>query len=183
MDKIQEVITGIIKREGGVRYENVPGDRGGPTKGGITLDRLRTERGGKITAQDVQDLTEDEIREIYADAYFLRPRIDRLPKCLQVQVMDFFTTSGNWAIKKLQQMINDFDHKCDVDGKLGPQTIRLCWEITATAPEHVLNNAYVEARATFYRRIVQSDASQGKFLKGWLNRAHSFKMQEPKDVA
>lgn len=180
---VQDIITDVLRREGGVKYFNVPGDRGGPTKAGITLARLRSERGPHITAEHVKALTESEIRKIYEDAYYWRPRINRLPDYIEHVVMDYYVTSGGWAIKSLQRMLNKFGYKCDIDGAIGPQTVRLMYDLCARVPAHVVVNAYCEERARFYRAIVASDASQAKFIKGWLNRAYSFTIKENQNVA
>lgn len=182
MSEIDNIITAIIDNEGR-RYENVPLDRGGPTKFGITLGRLQTEWGPNCTWETVRDLTEDQARVIYRDAYYFRPKIDRLPECIEHVVMDWFTTSGTWAIKGLQRVLNEFGFECDVDGKIGPQVVRQSYACLAKTGETTFINAYCWERARFYKSIVAGRPSQVKFLRGWLARAARFEIKEDKDVA
>lgn len=174
MPSLDELIEEIVAREGGYKYENVPGDRGGPTKGGITLSRLRDERSQDVTAEDVRNLTPDEIKDIYRRKYYYGPKIDRLPDFIEPVVMDFYTTSGTWALKSLQRVIRQFGYDCDLDGKIGPQTIRLAFDLANNVPMDVIVNAYCHERARFYRQIWENDASQKKFARGWNNRAMAF---------
>ena len=170
---LDDIITAIIDNEGRT-YENVRHDRGGPTKFGITLGRLRTERGKNVTWEDVRDLTEDEARDIYKRAYWFRPKINLLPWQLQHAVVDFYVTSGTWAIKRLQRMLDQAGYPTIEDGVIGPGTLASAFAFCDAAPAHVVVNAYCEARADFYRRIVAGNPSQKKFLRGWLNRARKF---------
>ena len=177
MKTIDEMIVAIIDNEGRT-YENVKHDRGGPTKYGITIGRLRTEWGNHVTADSVRLLTEDQAKAIYKNAYYYRPKIDRLPDGIEHVVMDYFTTSGNWAIKSLQRVIGHIVGHCDIDGKIGPQTIRLAYEAVSKIGVERFINMYCDERARFYRAIVASDATQSKFIRGWLNRANRFRVRE-----
>ncbi len=170
---LDQMIDDVFEKEGRV-YENHPNDKGGPTKFGITLGRLRTERGKHMTWQDVRDLTEPEARGIYKDAYYLRPKIDRLPDGnIEVAVFDWYVNSGTWAIKGLQKVIKAFGYACDVDGALGPQTVRQCYACLQEVPEPVFLAAYMQERIRFYHSILRTNPSQVTFIKGWLNRAHA----------
>lgn len=174
---LDQMIDDVFEREGRV-YENHPADTGGPTKFGITLGRLRTERGKHMTALDVKNLTESEARAIYKDAYFYRPKIDQLPDGpVEVAVFDWYVNSGTWGTKGLQKVLNAFGYKCDVDGKIGPQTVRQCYACLAVVPEPVFLAAYLQERRRFYDRIVASRPSQRVFLRGWRNRVNNLEKQ------
>ncbi len=170
---IDELITRVFAREG-TTYENVKHDRGGPTKYGITLGRLRTERGRHMTWQDVRDLTADEAREIYKDAYFRRPRIGELPEEIIEFVFDTYVTSGTWAVTILQQTLRDAGFDLSIDGVIGAQTIEAA-EIAQRDMQHDLLLALIVGRTHFFGRIYANDARQGKFIRGWVNqRAYKF---------
>lgn len=170
---IDELISRIFEREGR-KYENVKNDRGGPTKYGITLGRLRTERGRHMTWQHVRDLTEDDAREIYRDAYFRRPRIDQLPDSIVEFVFDGFVTSGTWSIKFLQEVLRDAGFEITVDGEVGIETIEAA-EMAVEAMGKDLLRAIVIERTHFFGRIVAGREDQGKFIRGWVDqRAHAF---------
>src|SRR5690606_30144597 len=94
-----------------------------------------------------------------------------------VAVFDWFVNSGNWAIKGLQKILSAFGFKCDVDGAIGPQTIKQCYACLEAVPESVFLAAYLEERRRFYHRIVASNKSQSVFLKGWLNRTDNLEKQ------
>jgi lysozyme family protein len=167
-DLIENLITKVIVREGGLRYENVSGDRGGPTKAGITIGRLRTERGRHMTADDVAALTEDDVRAIYKSAYFTRPKIDQLPESIIEFAFDWYVTSGTWAVKGLQDLLNDAGFGLPVDGVLGADTLDAAHAAAQGMGDDLLR-AYVIERTHFFGRIVDNDESQGKFLRGWIN--------------
>lgn len=165
---INKLLDGIIEREGRT-YENVKHDRGGPTKFGITLGRLRTERGKHITWEDVRDLTEDEARNIYYDAYFRRPGLEKLPEQIVPFALDFYVTSGTYAIKCLQNVLSDVGFDLTADGVIGPLTAEAA-EAAQEAMGDDLLRAYIVERTHFFGRIVATRANQGKFLRGWVNQ-------------
>jgi len=167
-EHINAILTKIISREGKT-YENVKHDRGGPTKFGITLGRMRTEFGKNQTWEDVRDLTEERARESYYRAYFLRPKIGELPPIIMEAVLDFYVTSGTWAIKCLQDMLNDLGFDLPVDGVLGEQTLDAC-DKAAEAMGNDFLKAYAVERTHFFGRIVANNSTQGKFLRGWINQ-------------
>lgn len=60
-----------------------------------------------------------------------------------------------------------------VDGKIGKITLGAI----ANLDEKTLNNQLVDLRVAFYREIVNRNATQEKFLKGWLIRAEKFRLK------
>lgn len=172
-ERIEKIIDGILVREGS-HYTNHPADRGGPTKYGITLGRLQTERGKHKTADDVRALTEEGAREIYRDAYFKRPGIDKLPDSIVEFAMDFYTTSGTWMTQRLQMLLNDLGFNLRVDGVIGAATADAARRAVDTMGDDFLRALIVE-RTHFFGRIVANDGSQRVFLRGWVNqRSHKF---------
>lgn len=67
MSLVDKILDDLIRREGG--FVNNPADKGGPTKYGITQQTLSEWRGRPVTAGEVQQLTEQEAREIYTARY------------------------------------------------------------------------------------------------------------------
>jgi lysozyme family protein len=168
MDYIDTLITKVIDREGRA-YENVANDRGGPTKFGITLGRLRTEWGRHCTADHVRNLTEEQARKIYRDAYFVRPRIDQLPEQIVEFVFDSYVTSGTWGIKFVQRVLADVGFDMPEDGVVSAEVVDAAEKAQAAMGRDFLRALIVE-RANFFGRIVANDGSQGKFLRGWINQ-------------
>lgn len=167
-DWLKDFITEIIEREGGLKYENVANDRGGPTKAGITIGRLRTERGRDKTVEDLKALTEDDIRQIYESAYYIRPRIHWLPDQIQRFAMDFWTTSGTNAAEYLQRLLVDVGFDLAITKEFDAETCEAAHMAQQAMGDDLLR-AYVVERAHFFARINANDDSQGKFLRGWIN--------------
>jgi lysozyme family protein len=68
----------------------------------------------------------------------------------------------------LQQSVNALRNPdIAVDGKIGPATRGALCGLS----EDAVIEQYKRQQAAFYRSIVARRPSQGKFLKGWLNRA------------
>jgi Glycosyl hydrolase 108/Predicted Peptidoglycan domain len=172
-DGVARMIEDILRREGG--FVNHPNDRGGATNFGITLRTLAAARGRPVSVDDVRNLTLDEARRIYRANYCTRPKIDRLPALLQPILFDMSINHGpGTAIRLLQEALNDAGQPCDVDGGIGDQTIAAARR-AADALGNTLVNRLVDRRVGFFQTIVAGDASQGVFLRGWLNRANEFR--------
>ena len=173
-----------VKHEGKVR-EDVPGDRGGPTYTGITLGRLATIKGvpepRRGTAafeslkKELYALSDDQIKEIYRRDYWDAVKADDLPEGVDYCVADFGLNSGpSRAVKYLQRQMGN-----PQTGKMDEETLK---EVHGYPAEDVITT-YCAARIRFLKAIVENDARQGKFLKGWLRRvsevqAASLKMAE-----
>src|SRR5437667_223125 len=68
-----QIIDEIIHREGGV-FVDLPEDRGGPTKFGVTLTTLREwKHNDALTASDVEALGEPEARTIIRHRVVVAP--------------------------------------------------------------------------------------------------------------
>lgn len=172
-DGVARMIDDILRREGG--FVNHANDRGGATNFGITLRTLAAARGHAVTVDDVRNLTRDEARRIYRANYCVRPKIDRLPALLQPILFDMSINHGpGTAIRLLQQVLNDAGQPCDVDGGIGNETLAAA-QRAADALGNALVNRLVDRRVAFFETIVAGDASQGVFLRGWLNRANEFR--------
>ncbi len=183
MERIEAIANEIVAREGG--YVNDPADPGGATKFGVTLGtlrRLRMELTGdrKINAADVKALSKDQARDIFIRDYFFRPRINKLPEVLQASVFDMYVNSGSNAVKVLQRLMLEMGHVVNVDGKIGPQTLRACELAFGEAPDF-LADAYGIARRNYYYALADRRVASRKFARrrdggkgGWIRRAEEF---------
>lgn len=172
--KDHDIITEVLRREGWPKYTDHPADKGGPTKGGITLATLSDWRGKAATAADVQALTEVEARDIYQARYITRPRFEQIADPnLRHLVIDAGVLSGpGQAAQWLQQAAG-----VTVDGVIGPRTLAA---INAM-PANAVRLAFTAARVRFFGRLVQNNANaraagkdvpdQALFIGGWLDRA------------
>lgn len=172
---VEHIIEEIIRREGG--YVNHPNDRGGPTKYGVTQKTLSRYLDRPATIEEVKNMTEETAYEIYERDYYDGPRINTLPWSVQPIMTDAAVLYGpRRAIKFAQQIINEAGFgPCSVDGVLGPITRRMVTKSVDEMGSYFIN-AYVEERIEFCERIVDSNPSQGVFLRGWKNRANEFRI-------
>jgi len=146
----------VLACEGG--YVNHPSDRGGETNMGITRAAYPDE--------DIRNLTVERAGELYKRDYWDRVRGDQLPSGVDYVVFDSAVNHGvGNAGKFLQRALNRYGANLNVDGIIGPQTIR-----KIPAGNGMLACDILRERDIFYRKIVAQDRSQEIFLKGWLNR-------------
>lgn len=171
---IDEIIKEIIKKEGG--YVHHPYDKGGPTKYGITYKTAKSFFGPSYTVSSLYNLTKEQAALIYEKEYYINPGFSSLPEGIQASVMDAAVMSGpRRAIRILQETINTFNiNELVVDGLLGPLTYREARTINIMWGPWFIN-AYADTRILYYLDIVLKDETQLVFLKGWINRALSFK--------
>ena len=157
---INDIIDGVIEREGGAKVTNDPADHGGRTQYGIS-ERSNPEawRDGRVT--------EEEAREIYFSKYIKGPGLIHIEdEHLRAQMADYSVNSGPAvAISKLQAILGVV-----VDGILGVKTL----EALALRQPRDVNNQLVAARMLMICRIVQKVPSQLKYLVGWADRTLSF---------
>ncbi|MBI1313678.1 hypothetical protein GC176_20490 [bacterium] len=183
--QIDRMIADILRKEGG--YNDIRGDAGGATNKGISLRYLKgigLKRGdldhdGDIDKDDIRIVTPEIAARLYKEDFYLAPHIDRLPEPLQPIIFDIAVNSGPpRAIillqKVLRAQLNEF---IAADGVIGPGTRTKAEEALAKFGVKAMVNAVVDARCAWYNAIVREDPSQAKFLKGWLNRAATFRMK------
>ena len=183
MQSVEQIAEGIIRREGG--YVNDPDDPGGATNFGVTVHTMRRlgldlDGDGDVDASDVRMLDKDRAREIFLKNYFYGPKLDRLPKPLQASVFDMNVNAGAQAVKLLQKLCNDIALTVDVDGKMGPRTIKAAQKAMQMAPEHLVDAYGIERRNYYYRLADRRPASR-KYARrtkggkgGWIRRAEEF---------
>lgn len=132
MKTTHDIISEIIRVEG-LAYTNHPSDRGGPTKGGITLATLSKWRKKPCTAADVENLTEAEIRLIYQNEYIVEPKFDLVKQISEPVGIELIDTGVNMgqkiAAQFLQRLLNAFNKQgtlypdLAVDGEIGNVTL------------------------------------------------------------
>lgn len=165
---IKSELTKILKREGWPTYTEHPDDRGGPTKGGITLTTLRSWRGQNfLSEKSLKILQQDEAISILYKRYVECNGIDKLPNTpLKYQVIDNSVLSGPYlAVKDLQKSI-----QVQEDGIIGPITLNAVDKEGYVA----VNRLLTITRSLRLARFVQKNPNQLVFLVGWLKRCLSF---------
>ena len=166
-DLFERVMEFMEKWEGGKVDD--PVDRGGRTNMGITqrtLDGWRDRQGEE--RGDVWEITREEAREIYRADYWDVIGGDDLPERVALAIFDLAVNSGQKkAIKVLQESLG-----VPVDGKLGSRTLAAVY---AEDP-HALFDTINDTRAAWYETIIEKDATQEKYRKGWFNRLNDLRV-------
>lgn len=168
-----DIISGVIAREGGGRFVDRPADAGGPTCWGVDQASLAAWRGTSVTAADVQALTEDEARRIYRARYIHGPGFDLITNdSLRALVVDTGVLHGPATAARWLQMALGVA----ADGILGLETVGA---LSAQQPPRkaFLGVLGVRVRTEVHRAT--TDPSQLQFLLGWINRSTSFLMEVP----
>lgn len=165
-DRFETALKFCFKWEGG--YSDHVSDRGGKTNYGVTekvFHEWLDSRGELL--RPVKEITHDEVRAIYWSDYWLAARCDRLQRQLDLLMFDASVNHGpGGAARLLQRALNALGETLKVDGAIGGQT----FAAIARYETKALAARYLEERRALFHRIVAGDASQGVFLKGWLNR-------------
>lgn len=183
MQTVDQMVSAIVRREGG--YVNDRNDKGGPTNHGVSLYRyakgkpeLDLDGDGDIDADDIKLVTPELAMKLYKEDFFFQPGYDKLPADLQSPVFDMAVNAGakrstillQRAVVALGQPLRS------IDGALGPKTLAAIAAVVAEKGAKTLNNQFVAERIAFYEGLVARNSSQGRFLKGWKNRANEFLM-------
>jgi len=149
-----EIVNHTLEEEGG--YVNDSTDKGGETNFGISKRAYPD--------VDIFNLKEDEAIDIYWKDYWVRGRCSKVPKKLQAIYFDMCVNFGiSGAIKVLQETANGKGADIDVDGKIGPNTIKAIEKLSV---ERV--RAF---RALKFAKIVITNPEQMKFWYGWFRRS------------
>lgn len=166
MPRFDDCVQITFTLEGG--YSNAPGDHGGATQYGVTQPVYTAWRALKAQpAQDVKYITYAEAATIYFEQYWLPTKCDILPPPVDLVVFDMSINSGNGRAGKMLQTAVGIPAD-EVDGLIGRATLAA----VAKIDPKTLAIRYLDAREAFYHKLVANDATQQKFLNGWINRVN-----------
>ena len=166
----EQILDDILDREGWPAYTEPSAkypDRGGATKGGITLAALRAYRQAPRTSPaSLQALGKEEARALLLGRYVQCNGIDKLEgETVFEQVIDNSVLSGPYlSVCDLQRALG-----VTVDGLIGPQTCGAVEAQRDTIQAHL-----VRSRALRIVAFVQANPEQLLFLKGWMRRVLGF---------
>lgn len=140
MSEFELAITKTLQREGGSKITNIANDNGGLTKYGISQK--------SYPAKDIKNLTEQQAKDIY--------------------YVDYWIASGanNILSQELAEAV--FDYAVNA----GPNTAKKLYELSipeATAEENILAR-FALLKIMRYIHLCQKDATQKRFLMGWILR-------------
>ncbi len=158
----------VLRWEGG--FVDHPADPGGRTNRGVTQKTYDAWRAGQgLPKRDVKLIDDADVHAVYESGYWIPPRCDLLDRPLDLVHLDTAVNMGpGRAVRFLQQAVG-----CAVDGDFGPATQRA---VLACRASDTLAS-YCKLRENFYRQIVSRKPEQSVFLKGWLNRLNSLRLE------
>lgn len=164
-DRFLECLEHVLRFEGG--YVNNPADRGGPTSRGVTqrvYDDYRMRKG--LGRMPVSGISGEEVQEIYFNGYWKLAQCDRFPQPVDMVVFDAAVNSGpGRAVKWVQQLVG-----AKPDGDFGPKTLASVSSYIGTHGSRNMARDLIGIREGFLDAIVDNDASQSVFKKGWDSR-------------
>jgi len=187
--KFDDAFKIVLGFEGG--YSNDPADRGGETNYGITYNTLNDAKNKgwipfNVTIQNIQL---EHAKIIYKKGYWDVVQADSLPHPLDLIMFDSAVNHGpGAAVKLLQKSLNALLRYTElkIDGIVGPLTLRAVNDYIGlgstpgTPPDSNIRYLCIDVllnRVELYSSIVNSNRSQEKFLRGWLNRVFKLKSQ------
>jgi lysozyme family protein len=156
----------VVGYEGG--YVDDPNDHGGKTKYGISQKTYPN--------LDIANLTLDQAKAIYWRDFYRALSLNALEN--EQVALEIFDTAVNcgtgMAVRIAQRALRFLGEDIQVDGKIGPRTIEKLNAWSKRDPEslHKALNGYQFAR---YAAIIEADASQAKFGRGWLRRIQGYR--------
>jgi lysozyme family protein len=169
MADINKLIPIVLRWEGG--YVDDPLDRGGPTNRGVTLATYRRVFGKNKTADDLKNISDDEWRQIIKASFWDVCRGDTIRnQSIANLIVDWTWGSGVYGIRYTQQVVG-----VEQDGVFGVKTLNA---INGYPDQKELFDRLWQRRRQHFEAIAARDATQQRFLKGWLNRLNDFKFKE-----
>ena len=158
-----------LKWEGG--FVDNPNDPGGRTNKGITqkeYDRYRQEKAE--ATQDVKDISDDEVVEIYYNNYYLQVHSELFEADIKVQwkVFDIGVNMGvSRAMRFVQTIIGTVP-----DGQFGPNSqMKLAAYKLNSNWSSLMMQSLVNLQTQKYKDLATNNPKLQVFLKGWLRRA------------
>lgn len=166
-NQFEQCLGFVLKWEGSV-FTDDPDDHGGATRYGIIqreYDRYRQTIGKPL--QSVEAIAMDEVRTIYRSQYWVALQCEATPIPLDLVLLDTGILMGvGRSARLLQEALG-----IHVDGVIGKDTRSA---ITGADPATLARDV-MDLREQRLRVIVEHDATQQKFLKGWLNRLNDLR--------
>jgi len=188
MDAFDYALNKTLGLEDG--YADVPGDRGGRTKYGITEKTFHTalERGIISGVADIRDLTIDQAKVIYKVLYWLPLRLQDVKDiALAAEIFDTAVNSGTNKAALIAQIALDYlGETLDIDGNLGPATLELINKWCRKDPRALMVSLngiqFIHFCAIVDTGLidniqarVRSTPDQQQFARGWTKRIQEYR--------
>jgi lysozyme family protein len=155
-----KILKKTLEWEGG--WSDHPDDKGGATMRGVTIGTYSQYLGRQATKEELKDIPEEHIKDIYKNMFWNKVFGDQLPSKLDACVFDFAVNSGpSRAVRMLQGFAGSTP-----DGAMGPKTLAATNEWVKSQGADVCVYEY-QARRQHYLESLQSFIVFGK---GWTRR-------------
>jgi lysozyme family protein len=146
----------VLHHEGG--WSDHPRDPGGATMKGVTLAVFNEYLGRSATKEELRQISDAQLSDIYRTRYWNRARCDDLPAGVDLSVFDLAVNAGvSRSVRILQRCVG-----AAPDGAIGPKTIAA----VNAVPAKNLIVRFAEDRREFYKGLKTFDT----FGRGWLRR-------------
>lgn len=152
---------GLVIPLEGDKLVNIPGDKGGLTKFGISQR--------SYPGVDIANLTLGGACDIYEKDFWNFYNLSKInSQPIANKMMSFLMNMNPYAaVQCLQRAVNVCGHTILKDGVLGSKTMAA---VNQSPSAWLLDRLKIEG-SLWYLLKVAGDKSQEKFLQGWVNRA------------
>lgn len=175
----EQALDYTFANEGG--FSNIPQDRGGATRWGITREEASRWRKRSVSVAEMKAFPIEEAEQIYKAWYWDTMSLDQIVSpAVAICMFDIGVVMGTGIPPKFaQQICNDHGFSLALDGHIGVKTLSA---INGLDPALFINDFSAKTRNRFLG-IVASRPSQAIFIKGWLRRASRLLTLIPKRAA
>ena len=116
-DNFEACLVEVLKHEGG--WADHPKDPGGATMKGVTIGTYSTWLGRQATKDELRNIPNEHLHQIYKAWYWDKVRGDDLPRGVDLCLFDYAVNSGpKRAVVAVQDTL-----RVNPDGALGPKTL------------------------------------------------------------
>lgn len=144
-------------------WSNDPRDSGGATMRGVTIATYSHYLKREATQQELRNITNEEVRDIYKTLYWNKVRADDLPSGIDYALFDASVNMGvTQAVILMQLSVG-----ATPDGVIGEKTIAA---INSKDPNETLNR-FTSIKESFYKSLKNFSV----YGKGWLRRVKGVK--------
>lgn len=180
MAQFEPCFEKVIKREGGYKLIDIPGDRGGQTYAGISRIKNKAWDGwDKVDRREFDDALKGMVKDFYKNEFWNKIYGDVIGfQSAAYNIFEFAVNAGlQTSIRLCQRII-----KVSVDGIFGDNTLKALNSFIADEKdEKIFILSFSLMKVIRYKSIVMNDprrtddllVSNQKFLCGWINRVES----------
>ena len=167
LDAAMETVKfeGRFDQDGNLAIYKLPdGDGGGSYEIAGINDKYHPKEFERISSLPPKDRAQEAARYIRD---YTSPLVSQLPKIMQAFTQDLaFNRGMGGATRFIQRGLNALGIKVDVDGKIGPKTLKAIDSVHPRA----LMQAISQAQLDYEYDLAYNDSSRKKFIKGLENR-------------